>query len=72
MNCWLLLRDEPSLGSPLPGADDYLQVEALYAVTHEGAVIWTTCWPGAPGYRSRPGTAAWPPTLPSPRSWQPR
>jgi glycerol-3-phosphate dehydrogenase len=32
-----LLRDEPSLGTPLPGADDYLQVEALYAVTHEGA-----------------------------------
>jgi glycerol-3-phosphate dehydrogenase len=32
-----LLRQEPSLGTPLPGADDYLQVEALYAVTHEGA-----------------------------------
>jgi glycerol-3-phosphate dehydrogenase len=32
-----LLRDEPSLATPLPGADDYLQVEALYAVTHEGA-----------------------------------
>jgi glycerol-3-phosphate dehydrogenase len=32
-----LLREEPSLGTPLPGADDYLQVEALYAVTHEGA-----------------------------------
>ncbi|HEX2821333.1 MAG TPA: glycerol-3-phosphate dehydrogenase/oxidase [Streptosporangiaceae bacterium] len=32
-----LLRDEPSLAAPLPGADDYLQVEALYAVTHEGA-----------------------------------
>jgi glycerol-3-phosphate dehydrogenase len=27
----------PSLAAPLPGADDYLQVEALYAVTHEGA-----------------------------------
>ncbi len=32
-----LLREKPSLASPLPGADDYLQVEALYAVTHEGA-----------------------------------
>jgi glycerol-3-phosphate dehydrogenase len=32
-----LLRQDPSLGTPLPGADDYLQVEALYAVTHEGA-----------------------------------
>jgi len=32
-----LLRQKPSLGTPLPGADDYLQVEALYAVTHEGA-----------------------------------
>ena len=32
-----MLRDEPSLATALPGADDYLQVEALYAVTHEGA-----------------------------------
>ncbi len=32
-----MLRDQPSLRAPLPGADDYLQVEALYAVTHEGA-----------------------------------
>jgi len=32
-----LLREKPSLATPLPGADDYLQVEALYAVTHEGA-----------------------------------
>jgi glycerol-3-phosphate dehydrogenase len=32
-----MLRDEPSLAAPLPGADDYLRVEALYAVTHEGA-----------------------------------
>ncbi|MDQ2812850.1 MAG: glycerol-3-phosphate dehydrogenase/oxidase [Actinomycetota bacterium] len=32
-----MLRDEPALAAPLPGADDYLQVEALYAVTHEGA-----------------------------------
>ncbi len=32
-----MLRDQPSLATPLPGADDYLQVEALYAVTHEGA-----------------------------------
>jgi len=32
-----LLRENPSLAAPLPGGDDYLQVEALYAVTHEGA-----------------------------------
>ena len=32
-----LLRDDPSLSEPLPGADDYLQVEAVYAVRAEGA-----------------------------------
>ncbi|SDN94257.1 glycerol-3-phosphate dehydrogenase/oxidase [Geodermatophilus sp. DSM 45219] len=32
-----LLDADPSLAQPLPGADDYLQVEAVYAVTHEGA-----------------------------------
>ena len=32
-----LLADDPSLASPLPGADDYLQVEAVYAATSEGA-----------------------------------
>jgi glycerol-3-phosphate dehydrogenase len=32
-----MLRAEPSLATPLPGADDYLQVEACYAVSHEGA-----------------------------------
>jgi glycerol-3-phosphate dehydrogenase len=32
-----LVAADPSLAQPLPGADDYLQVEALYAVTHEGA-----------------------------------
>ncbi|MCW2522988.1 MAG: glycerol-3-phosphate dehydrogenase [Frankiales bacterium] len=32
-----LLATDPSLAEPLPGADDYLGVEALYAVTHEGA-----------------------------------
>ena len=32
-----MLRADPSLAEPLPGADDYLRVEALYAVTHEGA-----------------------------------
>ncbi|MTD14178.1 FAD-dependent oxidoreductase [Nakamurella sp. YIM 132087] len=30
--------EDPSLLQPLPGADDYLQVEALYATTHEGAL----------------------------------
>ncbi len=29
---------DPSLLQPIPGADDYLQVEALYAVTHEAAL----------------------------------
>jgi len=30
--------DDPELLQPLPGAADYLQAEALYAVTHEGAL----------------------------------
>jgi glycerol-3-phosphate dehydrogenase len=33
-----MLRADPSLAVPLPGADDYLAVEAKYAVTHEGAL----------------------------------
>src|ERR1700733_4030633 len=33
-----MLRADPSLALPLPGADDYLAVEARYAVTHEGAL----------------------------------
>jgi len=33
-----MLRADPSLAAPLPGADDYLAVEAKYAVTHEGAL----------------------------------
>lgn len=32
-----LVADDPSLGEPLPGAEDYLRVEARYAATHEGA-----------------------------------
>jgi glycerol-3-phosphate dehydrogenase len=32
-----MLRADPALAAPLPGADDYLAVEARYAVTHEGA-----------------------------------
>ena len=32
-----MVRADPSLASPLPGADDYLAVEARYAVLHEGA-----------------------------------
>jgi len=32
-----MLREDPSLAAPLPGADEYLAVEARYAVTHEGA-----------------------------------
>ncbi len=32
-----LIAADPSLAEPLPGADDYLAVEARYAVTHEDA-----------------------------------
>jgi glycerol-3-phosphate dehydrogenase len=32
-----MIRADRSLAAPLPGADDYLAVEARYAVTHEGA-----------------------------------
>jgi glycerol-3-phosphate dehydrogenase len=32
-----LVAADPSLGEPLPGADDYLRAEVPYAVTHEGA-----------------------------------
>ncbi len=32
-----LIAADPSLGKPLRGAEDYLRVEAVYAVTHEGA-----------------------------------
>jgi glycerol-3-phosphate dehydrogenase len=33
-----LADDDPQLLTPLPGAADYLQVEAKYAATHEGAL----------------------------------
>jgi glycerol-3-phosphate dehydrogenase len=32
-----LIAADPSLAEPLPGVDDYLRAEAVYAVTHEGA-----------------------------------
>ncbi|GAB4099972.1 glycerol-3-phosphate dehydrogenase/oxidase [Sinomonas halotolerans] len=32
-----LIRSRPELAEPLPGADDYLGAEAVYATTHEGA-----------------------------------
>jgi len=32
-----LVEDDPDLGAPLPGADDYLAAEIVYACTHEGA-----------------------------------
>jgi glycerol-3-phosphate dehydrogenase len=32
-----MVAADPTLGRPLAGADDYLRVEAVYAVTHEGA-----------------------------------
>ncbi|MFB0833875.1 glycerol-3-phosphate dehydrogenase/oxidase [Arthrobacter halodurans] len=32
-----LIAADPDLGRPLPGADDYLAAEVVYATTHEGA-----------------------------------
>jgi glycerol-3-phosphate dehydrogenase len=32
-----LVADRPELSRPLPGAEDYLAAEVVYAVTHEGA-----------------------------------
>ncbi|GII90845.1 glycerol-3-phosphate dehydrogenase/oxidase [Sinosporangium siamense] len=32
-----LIEQDPSLGRPLSGADDYLRAEIVYAATHEGA-----------------------------------
>ncbi|MGG5171034.1 glycerol-3-phosphate dehydrogenase/oxidase [Pseudarthrobacter sp. J1738] len=32
-----LVKERPELGEPLPGADDYLAAEVVYATTHEGA-----------------------------------
>jgi glycerol-3-phosphate dehydrogenase len=33
-----LVDERPELAAPVPGADDYLQAEVLYAATHEGAL----------------------------------
>ncbi|HEX3679745.1 MAG TPA: glycerol-3-phosphate dehydrogenase/oxidase [Galbitalea sp.] len=33
-----LIRSRPELIEPLPGADDYIQAEVVYAATHEGAL----------------------------------
>lgn len=32
-----VVAERPELGEPLPGADDYLQIEVLHAASHEGA-----------------------------------
>lgn len=32
-----LIGEDPSLGEPLPAADDYLRAEIVYAASHEGA-----------------------------------
>ena len=32
-----LVAERPELGEPLPGSEDYLAAEVVYAVTHEGA-----------------------------------
>ncbi|MET0725574.1 MAG: glycerol-3-phosphate dehydrogenase/oxidase [Leifsonia sp.] len=33
-----LIRNDPALGEPLPGADDYLAAEVVYSASHEGAL----------------------------------
>jgi len=33
-----LIRERPELQEPLPGADDYIGAEVVYAATHEGAI----------------------------------
>ncbi len=33
-----LIRERPELSEPLPGADDYLGAEVVYAASHEGAL----------------------------------
>jgi len=33
-----MIAERPELGEPLPGAEDYLCVEAVYAASHEGAL----------------------------------
>ncbi|MCW4386017.1 glycerol-3-phosphate dehydrogenase/oxidase [Salinibacterium sp. SYSU T00001] len=33
-----LMREDPTLNTPLPGADDYLEAEVVYAASHEGAL----------------------------------
>jgi glycerol-3-phosphate dehydrogenase len=33
-----LIRAKPSLNTPLPGADDYIEAEIVYAASHEGAL----------------------------------
>ncbi|CAM3589571.1 glycerol-3-phosphate dehydrogenase [Kibdelosporangium persicum] len=33
-----LIDDQPDLGKPITGAEEYLKAEAVYAVTHEGAL----------------------------------
>jgi glycerol-3-phosphate dehydrogenase len=33
-----LVADDPSLGEPVAGADDYLRAEIVYAASHEGAL----------------------------------
>ncbi len=33
-----LIREDPALGEPIPGAGEYLRAEVAYAVSHEGAL----------------------------------
>jgi glycerol-3-phosphate dehydrogenase len=33
-----LVKEDPTLAEPLPGADDYIRAEVVYAASHEGAL----------------------------------
>lgn len=33
-----MVAEDPTLGQPIPGAEDHLRVEAVYAASHEGAL----------------------------------
>ena len=37
-----LVAADPSLGGPLPGGEDYLRAEIVYAASHEGCLLYTS------------------------------
>ena len=55
-----LIAADPSLAEPLPGVDDYLRVEAVYAASHEGARHLDDVLARRTGPLSRGGTAGSP------------